>query len=284
MVEVSAPSKWPETNEQGQRLGNLGAPEAELSPDVSVVVPAFNEAASIELLLDELQAALRGFDRYEVVYVDDGSTDETPVELKRLASSRPWLKHLRHDVCGGKSAALWTGVLAANAAVVATLDADGRNDPAVVPQMVAELAVAGPGCGLVAGQRIGRHDTALTRLRSKVANTVRAAFLDDGTRDTTCGLKCFPRTVFLDLPFFEGFHRYLPALIRRDGYAISLIDVVDRPSWRTVSRPSVFAGLRRAVWDLVGVSWLIHRRGSMPSVVAEQGHPVSDVEAAPGHD
>ncbi len=236
-------------------------------PAVAIVVPVRNEAGNIAPLVAEIEVAMRGQGVYEVIYVDDGSTDGTDAELSGLEISRPWLRHLTHERSCGKSAAVRNGVKAARAPVIVTLDGDGQNDPVVIPRMVAELLEAGPHCGLVAGQRLGRRDSAFKRLQSKIANVVREAFLDDGTRDTNCGLKCFPRQVYLDLPFFDGLHRFLPALVRRDGYAISLIDVVDRPRLSGVSNYGFFDRLWVGIADLIGVSWLIHRRKKIPHLV-----------------
>ena len=150
--------------------------------------------------------------------------------------------------------------------------------------MLLELDDAGPNCGLVAAQRIGRQDTAGKRLRAKIGNFVRAAILGDGTRDPTCGLKCFPRQVFLELPFFHGMHRFLPALVRADGYAISLVDVVDRPRWQGSEKSGHGNGVWRGITDVIGVNWLVQRRGHVPvrTQVASQSVD-ADANAAADH-
>lgn len=236
-------------------------------PVLSVVVPVRNEAGNIEPLLREIAAALAGSGSFECIYVDDGSTDGTGAALLRMQAGRPWLRHFRHATSCGKSAAVRTAVRAARSGVIVTLDGDGQNDPSVIPSLVAALAKGGSSCGLVAGQRLGRQDTAFKRWQSRVANRVRAGFLGDGTRDTNCGLKCFPRQVYLDLPFFDGLHRFLPALVRRDGYSVALIDVVDRPRLSGVSNYGFFDRLWVGIADLVGVRWLIRRRTKIPRVL-----------------
>lgn len=247
-------------------------PAAEMTPAVTIVVPVRNEGGNIEPLVREIEAAMQHSGSYEVIYVNDGSTDGTEAELDRLMPERPWLRQITLASSCGKSAAVRTAVRAARAPVIVTIDGDGQNDPAIIPNMVAELAEAGPGCGLVAGQRLGRQDTAFKRLQSKVANSVRSSLLEDGTRDTNCGLKCFPREVYLALPFFDGLHRFLPALIRRDGYAISLIDVVDRPRLSGISNYGFLDRLWVGIGDLFGVGWLIRRQAHIP-VAQERAAP-----------
>ena len=247
---------------------------AQTHPAVSIVVPVRNEAGNILPLLDEIEAAMKGGPPYEVIYVDDGSRDRTGDELATARMTRSWLRHFTHDRACGKSAAVLTAVRAAHGEVIVTLDGDGQNNPAVIPKMVRELAEAGPLCGLVAGQRLGRQDTTSKRLQSKIANAVRATLLDDGTRDTNCGLKCFPRSVYLDLPFFDGLHRFLPALVHREGYSISLIDVVDRPRLSGVSNYGLFDRLWVGIADLIGVAWLIRRRRSVPQATEQTQHAV----------
>ena len=236
------------------------------APSVAVVVPVRNEAGNIAPLVAELELALAAGAPFEVIYVNDGSSDATEVEILRAAATRPWLRHLRHVESCGKAAAVRTGVRATCAPVIVTIDGDGQNDPAVIPRLLAELARGGPTCGLVAGQRLRRQDTWFKRLQSRVANAVRAAVLRDGTRDVNCGLKCFPREVYLGLPFFDGLHRFLPALVRRDGYSVATVDVVDRPRLSGISNYGFFDRLWVGIADLVGVSWLIRRRTRVPSL------------------
>src|SRR5262249_24859761 len=197
-------------------------------PAVSVVVPVRNEAENIPGLLDEIAAALDGHWAFEVVCVNDGSTDETAAVLTRLAARKPWLRQVRHGVSCGQSAAVRTGVAAARAPLVATIDGDGQNDPAFIPPMLRALETGAPRVGLIAGQRVGRRSSGFKKLQSRIANGVRAWVLRDGTRDTGCGLKAFPRDVFLRLPYFDGLHRFLPALVRREGLEVGYVDVLDR--------------------------------------------------------
>ena len=241
-------------------------------PQVSIVVPVRNEGDNIAPLVTEIETAMGPVCPFEVVYVNDGSTDHTATELNRLSRERPWLRHLAHATSCGQSAAVRTGVHAARAPVIVTIDGDGQNDPAFIPRLAAELAEAGSACGLVQGQRLGRRDSEFKRLQSKVANVIRSAILDDGTRDTGCGLKCFPRAVYLDLPYFDALHRFMPALVRRDGYAISLVNVVDRPRLSGVSNYGFFDRLWVGIVDLFGVSWLIRRRKRLPVVVESGSH------------
>jgi dolichol-phosphate mannosyltransferase len=235
-------------------------------PAVSVVVPVRNEAGNVAPLVEEIAAALAGQWPFEVIYVDDGSTDDTGAELLRLMAQRPWLRHLRHKQSCGQSAAVRNGVAAARAPVVVTLDGDGQNDPAFIPAMVRALEAGAPRTGLVAGQRVGRKASGFKKLQSRIANSVRGAVLRDGTRDTGCGLKAFRRDVFLALPYFDGLHRFLPALVRREGYAIGYVDVVDRPRAHGVSNYGLWDRLWVGILDLAGVWWLIRRKKRVPEV------------------
>jgi dolichol-phosphate mannosyltransferase len=235
-----------------------------VSPSVSVVVPVRNEAGNIEALVTEIEAALSQAGPFEIVYVNDGSTDGTSRELARLAATRPYLREIAHAASCGQSAAVRSGVRAARSPVILTLDGDGQNDPSFMPAFLAALREAGPGCGLVQGQRVGRKDTGFKRMQSRIANKVRAAVLNDGTRDTGCGFKCFPREAYLALPYFDALHRFMPALIRREGLGIAYVDVVDRPRLTGVSNYGFFDRLWVGIVDLAGVRWLLTRRKKVP--------------------
>ena len=237
-----------------------------IDPAVSVVVPVRNEAGNIALLVAEIAKALEGQWSFEVVYVDDGSTDGTEAELKRLMTQHAWLRRVRHKQSCGQSAAVRTGVAAARAPIVVTLDGDGQNDPAFIPALVRALEAGNPRVGLVAGQRVGRKSGGFKKLQSKIANAVRGAVLRDGTRDTGCGLKAFRRAVFLGLPYFDGLHRFLPALIRREGFDIGYVDVVDRPRAHGVSNYGLWDRLWIGIFDLAGVWWLIRRKKRTPEI------------------
>jgi dolichol-phosphate mannosyltransferase len=237
-------------------------PENERTPAVSVVVPVRNEAGNIAPLVAEIEAALGGT-AFEIVYVNDGSNDATEAELKTLMSSHPHLRQVRHANSCGQSAAVRTGVAHARAPIIVTLDGDGQNNPAFLPRLIEQLT-ANPRLGLVAGQRVGRKDTGFKKFQSRIANGVRSMVLRDGTRDTGCGLKAFRRELFLSLPYFDGLHRFLPALVRREGYEIGYVDVVDRQRRHGVSNYGLWDRLWVGILDLFGVWWLVRRRKRVP--------------------
>lgn len=228
--------------------------------EVSIVIPAKNEAENIETLLDGIDAALAGRD-YEVIVVDDASDDGMAEILRARLARAPRLRVLRHDLSGGQSAAVNSGVRVAQGAICATLDGDGQNPPEELPKLIAPLEAPGSeAIGLVAGQRVARQDTLSKRLASKFANGLRARVLNDHTRDTGCGLKAFRRAAYLELPYFDHMHRYLPALFARDGWGVAHVDVSHRP--RGGGR-SHYSNLQRGlvgIVDLAGVAWLIRRR------------------------
>lgn len=234
-------------------------------PSVSIVVPVRNEADNIEPLIEEITAALGERWAYEIIYVNDGSTDATGERLAAVMAQRDNLRQLRHAKSGGQSAAVRSGVRAARGTIVATLDGDGQNNPAFLPDLIAAVE-KGANVGLAAGQRVGRKDTGFKKFQSRVANKVRNAILQDGTRDTGCGLKAFRREVFLTMPYFDGLHRFLPALVRREGFDIAYVDVIDRPRHSGVSNYGFFDRLWIGIMDLAGVWWLIRRKKPTPDV------------------
>lgn len=227
----------------------------------SIVIPARNEAGNIASLVDEIVAAVAPVGTFEVIVVDDGSTDTTVAELHARQKVIGQLRVLRHPASAGQSAAVHTGVLAARGEIVCTLDGDGQNPPSELPRLIAPLVADTTGrIGIVAGQREGRQDTWSRRMASKLANGLRSRMLRDGTRDSGCGLKAFRRTAFLALPYFDHMHRYLPALFARDGWRVVHVDVSHRA--RGAGR-SNYSNLQRAfvgAVDLLGVMWLIRRR------------------------
>jgi len=230
--------------------------------DLSVVVPAHNEAESLGPLVREIGAALGPGASYEIVVVDDGSTDATSARAEEIARTNPRLRVVRHPTSRGQSFAIATGVRAASGAWIATLDGDGQNDPADIPRLLALRSAESAGAGplLVAGYRRKRRDSWLKRVSSRVANAVRGRLLGDRTPDTGCGLKVFEREVFLALPHFDHMHRFLPALFLRAGGRVVSVEVAHRPRERGVSHYGMWNRLWAGIVDIAGVWWLIRRR------------------------
>ncbi len=235
---------------------------------LSVVVPVRNEEANILPLLAEIQAALEARGDFEVIYVDDGSTDRSAEVLREAMERYPRLRVLTHARSCGQSAALWSGLRAARGEWIATLDGDGQNDPADLPKLLAardDPARAGE-VRLICGYRKSRRDTWLKRLSSRIANGVRSRLLGDATPDTGCGLKLIQRAVGLELPFFDHMHRFLPALVQRAGGATVSVEVHHRPRTRGQSNYGLHNRLWVGIVDLVGVLWL-QRRMKRPLTV-----------------
>ena len=229
------------------------------SPQLSVVVPVHNEEDNVAPLVGEIVAALRGLIDFEIVYVDDTSKDATLSRLRDLQASTPELRVMRHLSNAGQSTAVRNGVKAARAPWIATLDGDGQNDPADIPKLLAQRDTAASDIKLFAGWRVNRKDSGSKRWASKWANAIRARMLRDDTPDTGCGIKLFERAAFLDLPYFDHMHRYLPALMQRAGWKTVSVPVNHRHRTAGVSK---YNNLNRAlvgIRDLRGVAWLIVR-------------------------
>jgi len=227
----------------------------------SVVIPMKNEAENVALLVAEIATACAGHS-FEAIFVDDGSTDHTLARLEEAGKTYPWVRILKHTSSGGQSAAVHSGVIAARAPIICTMDGDGQNPPSELPRLAAPLIAetAPASLGLVAGQRTKRQDTLSKRVASKIANSIRRSFLNDGTRDTGCGLKAFRRDAFLALPFFNHMHRYLPALFSAHGWDVAHVEVSHRQRHAGTSN---YNNLQRGLvgmHDLIGVAWLIRRR------------------------
>lgn len=229
------------------------------SPQLSVVVPVHNEQDNVAPLVGEIVAALRGSTDFEIVYVDDTSTDATLERLRALQATTPELRVVRHVRNAGQSTAVRNGVRAARAPWVATLDGDGQNDPADIPKLLAQRGQSATDVKLFAGWRVNRKDSGSKRWASKWANAIRASMLRDDTPDTGCGIKLFERDAFLDLPYFDHMHRYLPALMQRAGWKTVSVPVNHRHRTSGVSKYNNLGRALVGIKDLLGVSWLIQR-------------------------
>jgi dolichol-phosphate mannosyltransferase len=229
------------------------------APALSVVVPVHNEEDNVAPLIEEIVKALRGVARFEIVYVDDCSKDQTPQKLRNALDYYPELRVLRHEKQSGQSTAVRNGVKAARGAWIATLDGDGQNDPADIPKLLQARDAGASEVKLYAGWRVDRKDTGSKRWASKFANGLRSRLLRDATPDTGCGIKLFEREAFLDLPYFDHMHRFLPALMQRAGWRTVSVPVNHRPRTAGASK---YTNLNRAlvgIADLRGMAWLIRR-------------------------
>ena len=234
---------------------------SETPPEISVVVPVLDEAENIIPLVDEIYQALAGGPAFEVVFIDDGSSDESFDVLSELVIVRDNFRVVRHGARAGQSGAILSGVREAKGGLIATLDGDGQNDPADIPGLLAryleEASRGGP--LMIAGYRRQRRDGPIKRASSRIANSVRACALGDGTPDTGCGLKLFPREVFLEFPAFNHMHRFLPALMIRAGGRVLSADVSHRARARGHSKYGIWDRLWVGISDLRGTRWLMSR-------------------------
>ena len=223
--------------------------------ELSIVVPVFDEEGAVADLAREIAVAFSAV-RHEIVFVDDASRDQTVARLQALRQELPQLRVLSHARNAGQSRAIRSGVLAAKGAIVVTLDGDGQNDPADGPQLFARLCAANPSLGMVGGVRARRQDSAAKRWGSWAANTLRSRLLRDGAQDTGCGLKAMRRDAYLRLPYFDHMHRFIPALMRREGYDVTFVEVGHRARTSGRSKYSNLGRLWASVSDLAGVLWL----------------------------
>lgn len=246
----------------------------ETLPQISVVIPARDEVIALESLVAEVDAALTG-QAFEIIVIDDGSTDGSQHLLTRLAALNPRLRWLGNKTSIGQSASIRRGVRHARGALIVTLDGDGQNPPDQIPALLVPFSKPGSASlGLVQGQRERRQDTAAKRIGSRLANAIRGWMLKDGVRDSGCGLKAFRREAYFDLPWFDHIHRFMPAMMLREGWRVQTVSVTHR---ERVGGRSKYGNLSRAlvgIPDLLGAAWLIRRAGP-------PRHPVPDAGAAP---
>ena len=234
---------------------------AERQDFISVVIPARDEESAIEGLVREISAVLAAR-AHEIIVVDDGSTDGMPAILERLRGELDTLRVLRNARSVGQSGSVRRGVKAAAGNLIVTLDGDGQNPPDQIPVLLAPFASPAAGrLGLVQGQRAGRQDTLARRWASGFANWLRSAILKDGVRDSGCGLKAFRREVYLDLPFFDHIHRFMPAMVLREGWDVCTVDVTHRARAGGRSKYSNIGRALVGIPDLMGAGWLIRRAG-----------------------
>ena len=227
---------------------------------LSVVIPVCNEAENVQPLAREIQVALAAHGPFEIIFVDDGSTDGTAAAACSARDGGiPEIRLLQHSRRSGQSSAVWTGVRAARADWIATLDGDGQNDPADIPVLLEALRAGDEALRLIMGNRTTRRDTWLRKVSSRIANSVRGRLLRDGTPDTGCGIKLLHRATFLELPRFNHMHRFLPALFQRAGATVISVPVRHRPRTRGVSKYGLHNRLWVGIVDLFGVRWLIVR-------------------------
>jgi dolichol-phosphate mannosyltransferase len=246
---------------------------------VAVVIPALNEEGNIGRLVEETFRAIPADALMEVIVIDDGSTDGTGAEIKRLIPAFPKLRYIRHEERSGQSAAVRTGVFATQSLVIATMDGDGQNDPADIPNLLKQLGA--PGCGgpaLVGGVRVNRKAVGSRRLASRIGNKARNAILKDNCPDSGCGIKVFWREAYLRLPFFTSMHRFNPALFLMHGFEVGYHPVNDRPRLAGQSKYTNFNRALLGIYDMIGIVWL-RRRTRVPKIAEDTMHAATTQEA-----
>lgn len=249
-------------------------------PTLSLVIPAKDEQDNIAALLTEAFTVMRDYPGFEVVLVDDGSSDRTLDTARRTAAALGGnLTTIRHDQSIGQSGALATGIRQARGQLIATMDGDGQNDPADIPALLQKASTLNQQDFCIAGYRRNRKDTSWKRFQSRLANRVRDALLHDGVPDTGCGLKLIPRATFLKLPWFDHAHRFIPALVKGMGGVIAIVEVNHRPRTAGVSKYNAWNRAWAGIVDMIGVMWLL-RRTRVPRIasVADRGNeqPITD--------
>jgi len=250
---------------------NKSANKLPQKPELAVVVPVHNETDNLRPLIDEICTALKGAIAFEIIYVDDASVDETAITLRTIQKNVPELKVVTHAKCYGQSTAIASGIEAAVASVIATIDGDGQNDPADIPALFERFrADADPDLLMVAGWRAKRKDTGVKKISSRIANGVRGYLLGDGTPDTGCGLKIFTRKAFLQMPRFDHMHRFLPALMIRRGGTVVSVTVNHRARQQGVSKYGLWNRLWVGIVDMFGVMWL-KRRAKVVELIHDKG-------------
>lgn len=256
---------YPPTKPDTTLPGEPGAHALPVGPGLSVVIPIHNEAENLQPLIEEIYAALTGRIVFECICVDDGSTDGTLDALRAAKRLHPDLRVIRHRSRCGQSTAVRTGVKLSRASWVVTLDADGQNDPADIPRLLAVIGDPGhpPDLQLVNGLRQKRRDNWVKRISSRIANRVRASILRDDTPDSGCGLKLFRRDAYLDLPYYDHMHRFIPALVQRGGGRVISVPVGHRPRAKGRSHYGTLDRLGAGIVDLLGTVWL-QRRSHRP--------------------
>ena len=231
---------------------------AVLAPEVSVLVPVMNEAGNVRPLITEICDTFLGRP-FEIIYIDDGSTDETQAELRKCLSEIKELRVLRHKKQSGQSVAIRSGLLASRAPLIAVLDGDGQNIPADLPALEKALSASRPNMGMAGGVRQGRKDSLMKKFASRMANNLRSWLLKDTHPDSGCGIKIVDREVFLRLPFFNHMHRFMSVLVRREGGVVIEVPVGHRAREQGNSKYGILDRLLVGISDIMGVMWLLSR-------------------------